>query len=470
MRGRDDSRVPDIELMPVYNRLIWNFTSGQGQVAYANNYDVYTDEEARELYPQGHGDAWGHYLTAVKTYYDLIRDDKFDWIPRTETVTMKGVDADVSVDFLDERKFAKAAAAKARTGAEIVNLVYRDAYVDDPEEQWQGYKDDDGDRAWGMSEWAVRAGQGTFFDWVAANAVLPDEDAVHEGIQKIDRSTVRELHDIASQYSEIEEQLDRADLGLNPLGLAKDAIPFDIDPSEVDSGNTHFEQIYSRATQVLLNAVAVFDHANAYSRMLRSHQDSIEEYQDNVEEQEDDYNNRLIEIFGYPYPDDIGPGKAYPSGYEGPDWKHYMYVDPSAFLGIDPVSTITFEIEMGQGDSSGNFIPESDPVPVEFHLSEEFGLVKPENWTEPRRAPGTIQTARSNLLIAKADFDRGLECYSNLLDKIEYQKDLWDAQNVLRDWEITVQIDANRRPDVLERFDRRVKGDGTGVEVGGESG
>jgi len=31
--------------------------------------------------------------------------------------------------------------------------------------------------------------------------------------------------------------------GLNPLGLAKQSVPFDIDPSLIDQGVTHFEQI-----------------------------------------------------------------------------------------------------------------------------------------------------------------------------------------------------------------------------------
>ena len=29
-------------------------------------------EDARRLFPQGHGDAYGHYLTALKGYYSLL--------------------------------------------------------------------------------------------------------------------------------------------------------------------------------------------------------------------------------------------------------------------------------------------------------------------------------------------------------------------------------------------------------------
>ena len=60
--------VPTSYGRPVYNRMFWNFTKDAGEVAYAVNYnlshqntDGFVDElDAQTLYPQGHGDAWGH--------------------------------------------------------------------------------------------------------------------------------------------------------------------------------------------------------------------------------------------------------------------------------------------------------------------------------------------------------------------------------------------------------------------------
>ena len=106
----------------------------------------------------------------------------------------------VDVDYLDERKFASVAAAKARAGAEIVNLTYRSKYVEDPSGQWQGYCDSDTNRAWGLSEWASRAGLGSLYDWVVANSLLPATTFNHTGIQKIDRTTVLELREIANAH------------------------------------------------------------------------------------------------------------------------------------------------------------------------------------------------------------------------------------------------------------------------------
>src|SRR5262249_3236066 len=171
----------------------------------------------RIMFPQGHGDAWGHYLTALTTYYGLLRHPNFTWIPRAESTLIAG--AAVQVDYLDERKFAKAAAAKARTGSQILDLTYRLNYVEDPNGQFQGYKDTRVDRAWGVAEWARRAGQGAYFDWLTANAILPSQDpnTNHTGVQKIDRTTVPELDEIIAQHNDVQSQIDKSDAGLNPL-------------------------------------------------------------------------------------------------------------------------------------------------------------------------------------------------------------------------------------------------------------
>src|SRR6185436_16473492 len=82
-----------------------------------------------------------------------------------------------------------------------------------------------------------------------------------------------------------------------------------------------------RANKALLNAVTVFDHANASTQLLRRQADEASSFQQRVVEGEADFNNRLIEIFGTPYADDIGPTGTYATGYTGPDIYHYDYVD-----------------------------------------------------------------------------------------------------------------------------------------------
>ncbi|MCF7838211.1 MAG: LamG domain-containing protein, partial [Candidatus Marinimicrobia bacterium] len=181
LRGRDDTLEPQVTIGPVYNRLIWNFTKGinGGEAAYAYSYNIrgtptntvgaITAEDAKRLYPQGHGDAWGHYLSALMGYYQLLANPNFTW--HTEPgATLLG-NATVSTDFFDEQKFAEAAAARARTGVEIVNRTYRKAYAEAPTTRWAGYRDSNTNRAWGLAGWASRTGQGAYYDWATANSL-----------------------------------------------------------------------------------------------------------------------------------------------------------------------------------------------------------------------------------------------------------------------------------------------------------
>jgi len=462
LRGLESDPYPQ----PLYNRLVWNFTSGDGEVAYASNY-VITDMDddgdideydARIMYPQGHGDAWGHYLMALKTYYRLLVHPDYIWLPQPEYVLVAGTP--VEVDYFDERQFAKIAAAKAKAGAEIVDLTYHQRFDEDPENQWQGYKDTDSSRAWGVDGWASRAGQGAYFDWVVANALLPDVDmdANHTGLQKVDRTTVVEIRDIASSFNEVQARLDMADLGLNPLGIAKDAIPFDINPFELvdalgqPAGRTHFEQIYDRALTALNNTLTAFNFANQSTQLLRRQQDSLEDFTYNVEQRELDFRNRMIEIYGYPYDDDIGPTGTYPEGYDGPDLYHYMYVDPSELMSASSPETIEFTVTFREPhvDPQGALSYESRDVV--FHLSPNgLGLIKPASWTGTRRAPGELQMSRSDLLQAKANFDRALLDYSNLLKQIEDQAVILQAQYNLDTTELYILNKTHNKQESLNK-------------------
>lgn len=454
LRGRDDHAAP-VQAPPVYNRLYWNFTRSDGEVAYAQTYNLadrngdgfINAEDARVMFPQGHGDAWGHYLTALKGYYELLQSPEYTWVPRSESILLAGVP--VELDYLDERKFARAAAAKARTGAEVVDLTYRINYVDDPAGQFQGYRDTDADRAWGLSEWARRAGQGAYFDWVVANSILPatDPNTNHVGIQKIDRTTVLETAEINSAYQTVQDQLDKADAGLNPLGLAKNSVPFDIDPVEISRGKTHFEQIYDRAIEAMENAVSVFNHANQLSTALRSLQDTVTDFSRNVEQQERDYKSRLIEIFGYPYAGDVGPGRTYPSGYDGPDLYHYEYVNAVELNGdTAPISgeiTGFFTRFQSLEGKAGHYFSDDvlaqdnpalatlDILQVKYPLSASgFAFVAPAAWGQ-RRAPGEVQMALSELVQNQARLKQALLNYDALIKRIDDAIDLLEARELL---------------------------------------
>ncbi|MEI7729603.1 MAG: PA14 domain-containing protein [Verrucomicrobiota bacterium] len=335
LRGLDSSKA-----RPVYNRLFWNFTKGEGEAAYAVNYNItdvnndgyINEKDAMILYPQGHGDAWGHFLTAMKYDYELLRHPYFNWVSRSEFYNL--MDIVIPVDFLDERKFAQAAAIKAKVGTEVLNLTYRSKYVEDPTGQWQGYTDVNSYRSWGVEEWARRTGQGTYFDWVTANALLPAQhpNTNLTGIAKVDRTTVTDISLIAGNLKAVQQKMDEANAGLNPLGLSGNVVPFDLYPyftitgGGVD-GQTHFEQIFDRALGALQNASVIFENACQINNQIRQVANNTADFKKQVSEQDLAYRNQLIEIFGTPYDGTIGSGKPYPAGYQGPDTMLYMYAD-----------------------------------------------------------------------------------------------------------------------------------------------
>lgn len=502
LRGRDDFLVPGVGVPPVYNRLIWNYTRGidAGEVIYALNYNIQENpnaepdgiinaEDAAYMYPQGHGDAYGHYLTALKVYYSLLLNAKFDWVPRAEAVNVLG--QPVSVDYQDERKFAAAAAALSRAGQQVFDLTWRKDYQPVQTVGWEhfgatrantrrtynvGGSQTNTVRYWGLDHWATRTGQGTYLNWVVGNAILPavDPNPDHEGIQKIDRSTVPELEELATAGDALQTALDNAEGGLTPLGIPQGSLAFDINPSAVvgaDDG-THFEQVYRRAKTALNNAVAAFDDAKGVTVLMRAEQDSLAEFQNSVARQELAYRNALIEIYGTPYPDDMGPGKTYPQDYVGPDLVHYMYVETPEYpfpelwsytngndFRID-VQDLPSDWATKLHDDMSWLIPAIDTDGedkrtnniqyIEFHIGTHGFLDKPSTWTGCRASPGKLQQAISEYIMAhtrlrqalndsvgaKNDLDKAIKRFNNFWDTNEridgYKEDLMKAEEALQ--------------------------------------
>ena len=339
---------------PVYNRIFWNYAKGLGEAAYNVNYNIYdenmdgfiNEDDARALYPQGHGDAWGHFLSATGMHYALLQQPNFSWITLSELYSL--MENVLEVDYLDEKTFAKLAAEKAVAGRDIVRGTYRLAYTQDPDGQWQGYTDGvDPARAWGVSEWAKRAGQGAYFDWAVANALLPEDarDAIPlpnpENLDLLERSVVvDEVGQIAAAHREIQLAADEANRGVNPLGFDSNALAFDLNfelyTNQEGDRTSHFEQIYEKAVEASANALETLKYASKMENKLRLLANDREGLLVEALRQDLDYRNRLIEIFGRPYDGTIGFGKVYPEGYLGPDTLLYAYLDKVAISEIVP--------------------------------------------------------------------------------------------------------------------------------------
>ena len=381
LRGRDDFTDPKVTQSPYYNRLFWNFTRGidAGEVLYAVNYNIKEKAgsstadgnidaaDAQRMFPQGHGDAYGHYLTALKGYYRLLTNPNFSWVPRSEFLNILG--QTVAVDYQDERKFAEAAANVARTAEQIVTLTHRQQYHDDPADGWAHFRDGDlhegryntrtdNTRRWGLDDWISRAGQGSYYHWAVGNAMLPDADTLHESgsIQRIDRSSdsVPNLSLLTFAADSFQTTLDNANAHLNPLGLSPGAIAFDISPAELKSGVSHYEQVYGRALGAALNAKGAFDQAAKMTRLLRNQENQTDDFNTAVQDEERAFNYKMIDIYGTPYPGDMGPGKTFSQDYNGPDDVNYFVVDrPSGLLDTSNPVDITARQQINIQNFSG---------------------------------------------------------------------------------------------------------------------
>lgn len=445
LRGRDDNLQPGVNVSPVYNRLVWNFTGGinSGEPIYSLNYNILDNNvdgtanaaDAAIQFPQGHGDAYGHYLTALKVYYGLLHSPHFAWTPRIEAVSVLG--QPVSVDYRDERKFAATAAALVRSASQTLDLTYREEFTTDENAGWSHLRDGEFNsrtgvtRYWGTDEWATRGGQGAYFHWVTANSVLPEEDTVHEGIEKVDRTTVPELDEVVAGAEAIQSTLDNADNRLNPLGLARGALSFDISPNEIDNGKTHYEQVFDRAAGALRNAEFAFDNARRSTAFLRQQENSLAGQRATIDAQEQAFENQLIELYGTPYPDDIGPGRTYPQGYAGPDLLHFGYIDtPELFF---PPNLQAAAIEMVLDAKLelfqfGSLAPIQSIDKVTFHLTDQGELVKPPHWTGQRAHPGTLQSAISNFFAARQRARQEAAGYSELVSGMNGLLDIYNAR------------------------------------------
>jgi hypothetical protein len=374
LRGRDDFASPGTNLAPAYNRLWWNYTRGinSGEALYAVNYNIKEKvgsssdngivdaADAYRMFPQAHGDAYGHYLTALKGYYKLLTHPFFTWTPSAEAVNILG--APVNVDYKDERKFAAAAANVGRTAHVVLSLERRRSYQDDPNAGWKHLRDgkknsSDEARYFGVDETASRATQGAFFHWITGNALLPDVDLNpdHTGVQIVDRTTVPELMELPALANSFQTTVDSANARLNPLGLSPGAIAFDLDPyfnnslgqelSGVEAGASHYEQISARALGALNNAAGSFNQAATMTRLLRNQENQTSDLQQAVVDEERALRHELIAIYGKPYTGDVGPGKSYPQGYDDPDFNRWQIIDRPLDW-IDTAKPVTVTVKM----------------------------------------------------------------------------------------------------------------------------
>ena len=357
-------------IAPVYNRLRWAVDTGRvSDAVYVLNYGIDrvidsgedTPESvldyARRLFPQGHGDAWGHYLTGMKTFYSLMSQPSFTWSAAANLA--EGDDGVVTLSASDEEEiFAQIALEKAVAGSRIVELQFRRAYRDDPVQRLLGHPGNRADQNahWTLADWSRRAAQGAYFDWLALNAALPLRDCPDAGcapgdtITRIDRGTVPALLDLPQTANRVQLTLDLSAEGLTPLGIPNTIVPFGLLPSEIEyQSQGHFQQVAASTQTALDTAKAALERMEKsmldIRRATRSEADRLKD----LRQREEDLKKALIDLYGRPYPEDIGgPNALYPAGYDGPDIFNYDVVefDQQAFFGSEFQMSHAFGIEV----------------------------------------------------------------------------------------------------------------------------
>ena len=446
LRGRTASiAYPRMTEAPLYNRLAWNMTKGisEGEPAYVANYGIRARDGILDVncaaaqYPQGHGDAWGHYLSAISGYYRLLRNPYFDWAAAMGEMLMD--QKLMNVDYQDEQKLAYAAVKLVQTGADAMDLTLRKAYKENGGDAAAAYFDSDAEQAFGYGEWATRTGLAAAYNWMTVNALLPTNDAPYQaftdrGIAKIDRSTATQLPVLAAAVRTVEKKLAGYEAGSNPLGLSEDAIPFDIDPDRLAQKESHFEQILERAEVALANCETVLGYANEYGSRLAQISQTEEATIADVDKQEMAYNNQLIAIYGTPYSGDIGPGGTYPQGYDGPDLYNYNYMDLLPYGMLEEMQTqFTNSYKLVQAglygweykplrDWDGTITNGYETLSINYIVNDGGIRMKPLTITGSRRMEGSIQTAYRNYISAYQKVKEAMDAYD---EKLEELKTAW---------------------------------------------
>ena len=260
--------------------------------------------------------------------------------------------------------------------------------------------------------------------WMAEHPVWQEQAAsgatlafVDDSLLRINRASVGSLAEVVSSLQDVQRSVDMADVGLTPIGLSGNAIPFDIDPSELEAGKSHFEQILERSEQALANAATLLDRAQGVSQLQRQQAQNAANVQQNLANEEAGLNTELIGIFGYPYEGDIGAGGTYPQGYSGPDLYHYMWMDLGAYgferFELEPVTSVVFKV-----NANAILLPENtnETLTLQFDLTASGMIVTPADIAGTRRAQGSLQAAYGSFIQAYLDYRKALGAYEEAVE------------------------------------------------------
>ncbi|MFK7961966.1 MAG: right-handed parallel beta-helix repeat-containing protein [Phycisphaerales bacterium] len=421
--SNESTQYPNIGGFPaaIYNRLAPNAGGiGDGAVAYRQTYGLQSDLDAAQAYPQGHGDAYGHYLSAVTGYTRSFGDPNIGPYlagiqpTDTEDISAGGGLGPVAVPYVSVRTMAEAMAARARAASAVVDRTFRADYVEGDPNPGASIVDADTERAWGTRDWAARSAMGAYLDWALVNHLMPDGDE-DAGFETPNRRNLDDIDQLTGAIAEMQSRVDWAASGRNPLGLIDNVVPFGINAGSLEnfivdgSGQSHYEQVREPTIRALENARTVFNWANETGQRMRDSAETFGEFAEWTAEQEFDYRNQLIELYGLASPDDLMDNDFNPQ---------------------------TNDVEEAQLPDLTSFLLTDDDL---FAV----GLA-------PRPAPGEIQLASAEVRIAQFGLEQANAALAELNGNIAHLKDDIEQRRINNDQVIQVIWDAGNQLVDLE--------------------
>ena len=235
--------------------------------------------------------------------------------------------------------------------------------------------------------------------------------------------------------------MDQALARVNPLGVPRSVVPFDVDVSaQLTNRRTAFDILFDRVVRSVRNARYSLDLAMKYKRRIHRGRNEGNLLNRQFEDREANLNSRLIELFGTPFPRDVGPGKAYATGYRGPDVHFFHKHRCSDLFRMAETSEFKRSVRLPRLTESGG-VSDEDGVLETFEMTDESFKCIEDDSNERRESPGALQSQRRELVLAAHLQQRGIEDYEGHIRTIRELQELMKLEDGVDSDEIEILED-----------------------------
>ena len=185
------------------------------------------------------------------------------------------------------------------------------------------------------------------------------------------------------------------------------------------------------------------------TRLLRSQEHQVDSSNAAIVDQESAFTNRLIDLYGTPYPGSIGPGMTYAQGYTGPDTFEWFVVDrPANFIGTTETVTVSMQVATGVKTVTANTL---DDVRSNYRTqyTTRTLTIQPDRYVQfvDKWAPGVDMGYRAvtgTLQQALLDRHQAVEAFRKGTSELQEKTAAFERQLQL----VAEQIDSHKKIQV----------------------